>query len=140
MTLEERLHAAAAQQGILAQALPDAIARGQARFSLPPTDNELAAWAQSLHATCPHFFPPPAAPAPVASDTPPGVPEATWRGMSPSSKLAWARAHGYGLPVVERRPKPIELSAEQVATLSALPPAQRMTAYRELQAQQQGKG
>ncbi len=71
---------------------------------------------------------------------PVGVPESVWKGLSPASKLAWAREH-QPLPVVERRLKPVPLTSEQVAELAKLPAQQRLTVYRELQWQaQQQKG
>jgi hypothetical protein len=53
--------------------------------------------------------------------------------MSASSKLAWAR-QVQPPPVVQRRPKPLQVSAEQAAALAQMTPAARLTAYRQLQA------
>jgi hypothetical protein len=132
--LSERLSQAVSAVGILAAALPDAISRGERQFSLPPSDAELTTWAQSLRATCPHFFPPPQTVQP--SGVPAGVPEAVWRSMSPSSKLTWAREHGQAPSPVERRPRTLDVSAEQAQAFAAMSPAQRLTAFRKMQQEQ----
>jgi hypothetical protein len=138
--LSDRLREAVSTQGILAAALPDAVSRGERQFSLPPTDAELTQWASSLRATCPHFFPPPPSPvAPDAEGTPPGVPPSVWKSMAPSSKLAWARAHGYGSKPVERRPQSLDVSPEQAVAFAKMSPAERLTAFRRMR-QDQGKG
>jgi hypothetical protein len=71
-----------------------------------------------------------------AAGVPAGIVPEVWRALSPTNKLTWLREHGYGLPVVERRAKPLTLSAEQMAALAKLGPAARLDAYRALQAQQ----
>jgi hypothetical protein len=133
MDLSERLTQAASAAGILAAALPDAISRGERHFTLPPTDRELADWAVSLKVSAPHFFPAAPAHVPDADGVPPGVPASVWKSMSASSKLAWAR-QVQPPPVVQRRPKPLQVSAEQAAALAQMTPAARLTAYRQLQA------
>jgi len=74
---------------------------------------------------------------PDAEGVPAGIPPSVWQSMHPAAKLAWARAHGYGLPPVERRRPPLPLTSEQAAALAKLAPAARLDAYRALQAQQQ---
>lgn len=136
--LSDRLREAVSTQDILAVALDDAIRRGEQHFTLPPSDRELSDWAASLKTSAPHFFPPPVPAASGATDVPPGVPEAVWRGMSASSKLTWARTH-QPPPVVERRPQyrlatGAELAAWKEQGLST---AEQLTAYRQ-QCQEQG--
>ena len=137
MDLTERITQAAAAQGMLASALPDAVARGTHAFTTEPTDDQLQQWAQSLRDVAPHFFPQPFGP--DTEGTPPGVPPTVWKSMSASAKVNWAREHGASPPVVERRPKPVTLTPEQVRELASLPSMQRLTRYRELQDATQGR-
>jgi hypothetical protein len=134
MDLAERISQAASAQDILAYALSDAVARGMHAFTDEPTDAQIQQWASSLRDVAPHFFPQ-ASPAPGTEGVPVGMVPEVWRSMHPSARLAWAREHGLGAKPVERRPKPVTLTSEQVSQLAALPPAQRLAAYRALQEQ-----
>ena len=131
------LETACRTSGMLESAIPDGLRRLQNHFAqmADPTPPLVAEQLSVLREQAPHLFPREG----TVSDTgvPVGVPESVWRGLSPSSKLTYARDHGYALPVVERRRPPLPLTSEQVAALAALPPAQRLAAYRELQDQQQ---
>jgi hypothetical protein len=88
----------------------------------------------ALRESAPHLFP--RAASVSEAGVPVGVPESVWKGLSPASKLSYAREHGYALPVVERRRPPLPLTSEQAAELAQLKPEARLAAYRALQAQQ----
>jgi hypothetical protein len=130
--LTERLTNAASAAGILASALPDAVARGTHAFRDEPTNSQVQQWAASLRDVASHFFPQ-APPAPGTEGVPPGVPVEVWRGLSPSSKLAWAREHGYGSKPVERRPRPLDVRPEQAQAFAQMTPHERLTAFRQMQ-------
>jgi hypothetical protein len=132
------LETAVRSAGVLPSAIEDAVRRLQGHFAAQadPSPEMITAQLTALKDVAPHLFPRQGAT--DASGVPAGVPESVWRGLSPSSKLAWARTHGHALPPVERRAKPLPLSAEQAAALAQLSPAARLDAYRALQAQQQG--
>lgn len=131
------LETACRASGMLESAIPDGLSRLQSHFAqmADPSAALIAERLSLLREQAPHLFPREG----TVSDTgvPVGVPESVWRGLSPSSKLTYARDHGYALPVVERRRPPLPLTSEQVAELAALKPEARLAAYRALQAQQQ---
>jgi hypothetical protein len=134
MELAERLTAAAAQQGALAGAVEDILRRGEQRFSLPPSDDEVRDWMATLKVTAPFFF----------AQTPPPPPslaererQAVLDRLSPEEKLARYRREHPTAP--RQRPQRVELTPEQQRELASLPPARRLAAYRALQ-QGQGKG
>ena len=128
---------AAQSAGVLPSAVEDAVRRLAGHFAAQadPTPDLLSQQLTLLRETAPHLFP--GSQALDASGVPAGMVPEVWRTMAPSSKLAWAREHGYALPVAPRRPAPLGVSSEQMATLAALGPVARLTAYRALQAQQQ---
>jgi hypothetical protein len=134
--LAERLAEAAAVQGILAAAVPDAVSRGTHYFTDEPTDAQIQAWAAGLRDVAPHFFAPQSPPQQTPAEQ---ERQALLDRLSPSEKLARARA---GQPPVQRqRPQPVTLTSEQVAELASLPAMQRLSAYRALQdAAQDRKG
>ena len=129
------LETACRSSGMLPAALEDGLRRLQGHFAAQadPTPALISQQLALLKETAPHLFPRQAAT--DASGVPAGMVPEVWRGMSPATKLAWAREH-QPPPVVERRPPPLELSSEQVAALAAMPPGARLSAYRALQAQQ----
>jgi hypothetical protein len=123
--------------GMLDSALPDGLARLRTHFSQQanPTAELVAQQLQRLKEEAKHLF---VHESPIdATGTPVGIPEPLWKSMAPSAKLAWAREHGYAPEPVQRRAKPLQLSAEQMAALAKLPAQARLDAYRELQAQAQ---
>jgi hypothetical protein len=134
------LETACRASGMLESAVPDGVRRLQSHFSqmADPTPALVAEQLTALRETAKHLFPQ-QAPVSDTSETgvPTGVPESVWRSLSPASKLAYAREHGYGLPPPERRRPPLPLTSEQAAALAKLAPAARLDAYRALQAQQQ---
>jgi hypothetical protein len=132
------LEIAVRSAGALPQAVEDAVRRLQGHFAAQadPTPEMISAQLTQLRETAPHLFP--RSPAPDAAGVPAGMAPEVWKGLSPSSKLAWARTHGYALPPVQRRPPPLQLSAEQAAALAKLPAQARLDAYRALQAEQKG--
>ena len=137
MELSERISQAASAVGILAAALPDALARGERQFSLPPTDHELATWAQSLKTSAPHFFAPQSPPQP----TPAEQARQAVLDTHPAERITHARSQSP--PVVKQRRGPV--SHAEAAAFAKMPveefnklSANKRTDYaRELQAQQQ---
>jgi hypothetical protein len=131
------LETAVRSAGVLPSAVEDAVRRLEGHFNAmaDPSPTLLSERILALRETAPHLFP--RAASVDAAGTPTGVPESVWRGLSPASKLSYARTHGHGLPPVERRAKPLTLTSEQAAVLATLSPAARLDAYRALQAQQQ---
>jgi hypothetical protein len=134
------LETACRSAGMLDSAISDGVARLRRHFESHsnPTPQLITEQPTVLRTDAPHLFP--RQPSVSETGVPVGVPESVWRGLSPATKLAYAREHGYGLPMVARRRPSLQLSVEQAAALAQLPAGQRLTAYRELerQAQQQG--
>jgi hypothetical protein len=94
---------AAMQAGVVAPALPDVLRWGLAAFEAGELDASTARqWTEALRGPCPHFFP--MAARPVAPV-----------GAAPAGRT---------------QSKP--LSAAQAEALQALPPTERLTAYRAL--------
>lgn len=131
------LETAARASGMLDEAIPDGVRRLQSHFAAraDPTPELIAEQLSLLREQARHLFPRQGQV--DAAGVPQGVPPEVWRSLSPASKLSWAREHGYALPPVERRAKPLPLTSEQAAALAQLKPAARLDAYRALQAQQQ---
>jgi hypothetical protein len=131
------LESACRTAGMLDSAIADGVRRLEAHFAqqADPSAAIIAERLSVLREQAPHLFPREGTVS--EAGVPQGVPESVWRHMAPSAKLAWAREHGHGLPPVERRPRPLMLSAEQAAALAKLPAQQRLDAYRELQRQAQ---
>jgi hypothetical protein len=131
-----QLDAIAKKLGILNTALVDVRNRVQAHFAdQDPTPEALQSWLETtLYQAAPHLW--------ASQDLAEypwqvvGVPEEVWKAASPSQKLTWAREDQP--PPVQRRPQPLTLSEAQVAQMQALPPAERLTEYRRLQAEQTG--
>jgi hypothetical protein len=114
-------------------ALPDALARGQTRFSgREPTLDELEAWVRELPTHAPHLFP--SAPSAGRDDaTRLGIAPQIWATMSASERLTRARE---AQPVVSRaKPAPLELTASQISELASMSATARLTTYRQWQAQ-----
>jgi hypothetical protein len=128
MELSERLSQAAAQQGILASALEDAVNRGTQYFTGEPTDHEIQQWAEGLRQSASHFFPPPSAPQPTAAES---ERQHVLDHLSPAEKLARYRREHPSAP--RRKPERVELTPEQQRELASLPAMQRLNAYRALQ-------
>jgi hypothetical protein len=131
------LETAVRSAGVLPSAVEDAVRRLEGHFSAmaDPSPTLVSERILALREQAPHLFPP--QPSVSAAGVPAGVPASVWQSLSPASKIAYARAHGYGLPPVERRAKPLTLSSERAAALAKLPAQQRLDAYRQLQAAQQ---
>jgi hypothetical protein len=131
------LEIACRTSGMLESAIPDGLRPLESHFAqmADPTPALITEQLLALRTAAPHLFPRQAS----VSETgvPVGVPESVWKGLSPASKLAYAREHGYGLPPVERRRPPLPLTSEQMAALAKLAPAARFNAYRQLQQAQQ---
>jgi hypothetical protein len=129
------LETACRASGMLPAALEDGLRRLHGHFAAQadPTPELISQQLTLLRETAPHLFPR-APQTPDAAGVPAGMVPEVWRGLSPASKLAWARTH-QPLPVVERRPQPVTLQPEQVAALAAMTPAARLSAYRALQQQ-----
>jgi hypothetical protein len=131
------LEIACTTAGMLPSAIEDGVRRLQGHFATQadPTPDLISQQLALLREQAPHLFPRPSQT--DAAGVPAGMVPEVWRGLSPSSKLSWAREHGYALKPVERRAQPMTLTSEQAAALAQLPAQQRLTAYREMQAQQQ---
>jgi hypothetical protein len=131
------LEIAVRSAGVLPSAIEDAVRRLQGHFEAHsnPSPEMLSAQLTQLREAAPHLFPQQAQV--DAAGVPAGIAPEVWRGLSPSTKLAWAREN-QPLPVVERRPKPLVLTSEQIAAFATMTPTDRATAYRALQAQQKG--
>ena len=132
------LEIAARSAGVLPSAVEDAVRRLHGHFAAQadPTPALISQQLAALRESAPHLFPRPSQ-APAAAGVPAGMVPEVWRSMSPASRLAWAREHGYARGPVARRPRPLTLTSEQAAELAALPVVARLTKYRELQAQQE---
>jgi hypothetical protein len=131
------LEIAARSAGVLPQAVEDAVRRLAGHFSTmaDPTPDLISQQLLQLRENAPHLF---TRPSQIdASGVPSGIPPEVWKGLSPATKLGWAREHGHGLPPVERRAKPLVLSPEQAAQFAQMRPADRLTAYRTMQQAQQ---
>jgi hypothetical protein len=130
------LEIAARAAGVLPSAVEDAVRRLHGHFAAQadPSPELISQQLTVLRQHAPHLFPRPSQT--DAAGVPGGIPPEVWRGLSPATKLSWAREH-QPLPVVERRPTPLTLSAEQAAALAQMTPSARLDAYRQLQAQQQ---
>jgi hypothetical protein len=131
------LETACRSSGMLDSAIEDGVRRLESHFAqqADPSAALIAERLSLLREQAPHLFPRQAQT--DAAGVPAGMVPEVWRGLSPATKLSWARDHGYALPVVERRRPPLPLTSEQVAELAALKPEARLAAYRALQAQQQ---
>jgi hypothetical protein len=134
------LETAVRSAGVLPTAVEDAVRRLEGHFAqmADPSAAIIAERLTALRTAAPHLFPP--QPTVDTAGVPVGVPPEVWKGLSPSSKLSYAREHGYGLPPPERRRPPLPLTAEQASVLATLQPAARLDAYRELQRQAQQQG
>jgi hypothetical protein len=130
------LEIACRASGMLPSAVEDAVRRLEGHFTAQadPSPEMLNQQLLRLRETAPHLFPQQAQV--DASGVPAGIPPEVWRGLSPSTRLAWAREHGL-MPVVQRRPKPLTLTSEQASQLAQMSPTARLAAYRQLQAEQQ---
>jgi hypothetical protein len=131
------LESAVRNAGVLSSAVEDAVRRLEGHFAAmaDPTPDLIAQQLLALRETAPHLFPRQGGT--DAAGVPAGMIPEVWRNLSPSSRLAWAREHGYALPPVARRPKPLTLNAEQAAELAAMTPQARLAAYRAMQQVQQ---
>jgi hypothetical protein len=124
--LTERLEAAAAAQGILAAAVPDAVSRGTHYFTDEPTDSQIQAWAEGLRDVAPHFFAPPSPPQPTPAEQ---ERQRILDKLSASEKLTRARQDR--TVVTRARPQYRTATAEELAQWKGLSTAEQLTAYRE---------
>lgn len=140
----ELLVEAASHAGIVGSAMPDVLTRATSHFG--PTEvnpEQVAQFLAGLRETAPHLFAQhhtgPPTPAEVSAHY--GIPLEVWQRMSPADRRTWARKDLP--PVVRQRPyeqPPLTLTPEQQQELAQLVPMARLAKYRELQAQQQGRG
>ena len=122
----------ASRHGVLGTAMVDALARGESYFvAKEPSAENLTAWITALREEAGHLF----APVPSAPGTAPGTLPPDW--MSPSEKLTWARQRQPQAPV-QRRPPPYTPTPEQLRSLEGKSSTERLTLFREWQAQAQG--
>lgn len=123
---------AASTAGIAGSAMPDVLNRSSRHFSAKEvTPESVQAFLTELREEAAHLFAP-AAPGPGAV---PGTTPPDW--LSPSEKLTWARTHQPQAPV-QRRPVRYDPSPEQLKSLEGKTAAERLTAYRQWQAEATG--
>ena len=126
--------ALAREMHCLDTAVEDVTRRLEARFQgEEPTPQAVKAWlGTTLREAAPHLWP--------EAQTPwgrLGLARATFDALPVEERLSRSRAIREG--AVRQRPQRLELTSAQVAELAAMPAEQRLSAYRQLQAQQ-GQG
>jgi len=130
--------AIARETGCIETALPDIVRRCEGRFAgEEPSPQVVSQWLQGeLRSVAGHLWPP----TPTLPQTPwgkLGVPQEVWEGLSPSTKLAMARQLQLLPPARPRRPERYTATPEQLESIEGLSPMQRLTAYRQWQAEAQ---
>jgi hypothetical protein len=133
----EHLEAFARGLGALPAAVEDVVRRAVNHFGdTTPDHDTLTAWGTQLRTTCTHLFV--AAPqddlAAVAARH--GMSAALWQSLSPTER--YTRERNLQPPVAKQRPQPVTLRPEQLAALAQMTPSARLSAYRQLQAEQKG--
>jgi hypothetical protein len=122
--------AVAAGSGCLASATEDVARRLSQHFGdQEPAPDQGSALVARLKTEAHHLWP--TAPA-STSQAPAGMPDEVWAKMSPASRSGWWREH-HPAPPVERRPRSLEVSAEQAQAFAAMPVHERLTAFRKMQ-------
>jgi len=119
----------ARQAGCRPEAAEDIVRRCEARFQgEEPTPDAVQAWIRgTLAEAAPHLFPP--------AQTlwgRLGMDKATFDQMPPAWRVEQARTHQPQVTAPHpRRPQPYTATAEQVASVEGLSPAEKLTAFRQ---------
>jgi hypothetical protein len=124
--------------GCLASATEDVTRRLEAHFAgETPSPEAVQQWLEgTLKPAAAHLFPQ----LPTSPWERLGIERIVWESLSPSTKLAMARQLQPPVPARPNRPQRYTATAEQVASIEGLSPAERLTAYRAWVAAQQGQG
>jgi hypothetical protein len=118
----------AKEANCLESAVDDVTRRLEARFAgETPSPETVKAWLDgTLRPQADHLFPKTQTPWDTL-----GIERVVWEGLSPSTRLAFARQLQPPTPARPRRPERYTATPEQLASLEGLSPAERLTAYRQ---------
>ena len=127
----QAIREAATAQGARPEALEDVERRAQQAFHTPPDPGVLDLWLTQLAEKAQHLFRREPTGQPWEQL---GIPQAVWDHLSPAEKLSRGRQMQPQPQARPRRPERYTATPEQLRSIEGLSLAERMTAYRQWQA------